>query len=109
MSEEIQIREFDVADYLKTDELIEAFLQDSKNEGEEAFLEALPIIARAKAMTQLAETLQLPRENIVELFKHDTKPTLETLNTILSQMNIEVDNHIFSTQINKHEVINTSL
>ncbi len=78
--EDFEVSEFDVADYLKTDEDIRGFLKAAAEDGtEEDFLHALSTAARAKGMAQIAEETGLTRTSLYKSLRPESKPRFDTI------------------------------
>ena len=78
----ISTTKWNSADYLKTDEDIQAYLDACLEEAanDPAFiLHALGIIARAKNMSQLARDTGLTREGLYKALSSDGKPSFATV------------------------------
>ena len=78
----ISTTKWDSADYLKTDEEIQAYLDACLEEAADdpAFiLHALGIIARAKNMSQLARDTGLTREGLYKALSSDGNPSFATV------------------------------
>ncbi len=76
-----QTTEFDVAEHLRTDEEIEAYLEACFEDPEvdAAFIaKALGDIARAKGMSQVARDAGLSRESLYKALSGDRSPEFET-------------------------------
>jgi probable addiction module antidote protein len=74
-------KKFDVVDYLKTEEEIEAYLNAFFEEGDYKFLPvALANIARArKAMTSAAKAAGVSRTNLYQSLSEEGHPAFETI------------------------------
>jgi len=90
MVEKYGITTFDVAEYLDSEEVIQAYLSQIIADGDhDEFLQALGDIARARSITELAAKTGLGRENLYKVFSGNTKPRFETVLKILKALNIE--------------------
>ena len=59
----VELRRFDAAEYLNSDEAVEAFLQDALDSNEPVEIaEALVVIARAKGLTSVTEAAGLSQD-----------------------------------------------
>ncbi|WP_439240161.1 addiction module antidote protein [Lonepinella sp. BR2474] len=91
LKENIETREFDVAEFLDNEETINAYLAESLASGDQAeFLEALSDVARARGMTQLANETGIARESLYKALNGTTKPRFETILRILNALNIQL-------------------
>jgi probable addiction module antidote protein len=74
-----KITDFDLADMLKTDVAIEAFLADAFETGDARHIaSALGVVARAKGMSRIARETGLAREQLYKSLSEAGNPTLET-------------------------------
>ncbi len=71
--------DFDVADYLKTEEDIAAYLEASAEEGDiSTMAAALGAVARARNLSQLARDTGMTREGLYKALSPDGNPSLAT-------------------------------
>ncbi|WP_439243761.1 addiction module antidote protein [Lonepinella sp. BR2474] len=90
MVEKYGITNFDVAEYLDSEEMIQCYLSHIIADGDhDEFLQALGDIARARSIADLSEKTGLARENLYKVFSGNTKPRFETVLKILKALNIE--------------------
>lgn len=90
MIEKYGIKDFDVTEHLKNDELIALYLADVLKDGtDQEFIEALNDVARAKGMNELAKKAGIGRESLYQTLSSQ-KPRFETIRKILSALNIEL-------------------
>lgn len=78
----IKTSRWNSAEYLKTDEDIEAYFEACLEEGGDDpvfLLHALGVIARAKNMSQLARDTGLTREGLYKALAEDGNPTFATV------------------------------
>ncbi|MDR2716737.1 MAG: putative addiction module antidote protein [Treponema sp.] len=77
----LKTKKFDVVDYLKTEEEIEAYLNAYFEDGDYKYLPlALADIARArKAMTSAAKAAGVSRTNLYQSLSEDGHPAFETI------------------------------
>lgn len=87
----IKISKFDVADYLDSEELIIEYLKVSMEESNDAFINALATVARAKGIAKLAEDTGLGRESLYKTLRPGAKPRLETINKVLHSLGIRLE------------------
>lgn len=88
--EDVQISDWDTAEFLDSDEMITEYLQASMENGNEAFLNALSVVARAKGMTDLAQKTGLARESIYKALRPESKPRYETIAKIMSGLGLKL-------------------
>lgn len=82
---------FDAAEYLDSEEMIAAYLNDAAATGdEELFLSAIADIARARSMTKLAKDSGLGRESLYKSLRPGAKPRFDTVNTIMRAMGLKL-------------------
>lgn len=74
-----QFSRYDTADYLNTEEDIEAYLEACSEENDPALMAAaLGAVARARNMSQLARDTGLTREGLYKALSADGNPSLAT-------------------------------
>jgi len=82
---------FDVADYLKTDEDIKLFLQESLKEGTMSdFIHALNTAARAKGMTEVAKKAGVTRASLYKSLSETGNPRFETIAKIVESFGCKI-------------------
>jgi len=75
----MEIKDFDAADYLKTDEDIQGFLAETLREGTASdYLHALNTAARAKGMRETAKKAGISRESLYRSLSSDN-PRFDTV------------------------------
>lgn len=86
----IEISRFDVADYLDSEEMINAYLNETLEEGTPAeFVKALNTVARAKKMRHIAEKSGIGRTTLYRSLQSD-KPRFETLAKVLDALGLRL-------------------
>jgi len=76
--------DFDPAEMLNSDEVIELFLAEAMETGDAKFIaSALGTVARAKGMTKIARETGLAREHLYKSLSENGNPTLETTLAVL--------------------------
>ncbi len=86
-----ELDEFDPAEYLDTPEAIQAYIDEAAQTGDAAFItESLGVVARAKGMTELAETTGLSRESLYRSLSNKGNPSLKSLLPILNALNLSI-------------------
>lgn len=74
------MREFDVAEYLDSEEMIAAYLSSILEDGDtEEFIAALGDVARAKGISELSEKTGLGRESLYKTLSGNSKPRFDTV------------------------------
>lgn len=89
----IKLSRWDTAEYLKTEQDIQAYLEAVLEEGgdDPAFiLHALGVIARAKNMSQLAREAGLSREGLYKALSNQGNPTLSTVTKIAKALGLQI-------------------
>ncbi|ARU64462.1 putative addiction module antidote protein [Histophilus somni] len=92
MSEQnnIEVTDFDAAEFLENDELIALYLAETlKNGNDEEFIQALNTVARAKGMNDIAKKAGIARESLYQTLSSN-KPRFETVRKILNALNIDL-------------------
>jgi len=82
---------FDVAEMLKTDEMVALFLDEAFKSGDAAYIaHSLGIAARAKSMMQVAKDSGLNREHLYRSFSEQGNPTLRSLLAVIQAMGLQL-------------------
>jgi probable addiction module antidote protein len=82
---------YDPADYLKSEQAIAAFLNDFLEEGDSAMIaEALGIAARARGMTEVANSSGIARESLYKALRADSQPRLDTILKVMKAFGIRL-------------------
>ena len=83
----INIRPFDVAEHLETDNDIWEFLAEVLATGTTAdFIHALNTAARAKGMTEVAKQAGVTRASLYKSLSADSNPRFETISKIVEAL-----------------------
>ena len=94
MSEKIKIAdlsEFDLAEYLKTDEDVAQYLTMVLEENDGAELtHALGVIARARGMTEVARASGLTREALYKALRSSSQPRFETITRVCAALCVKL-------------------
>jgi len=86
------ISEFNLSDYLDSDEAISEYLTQVLNDGDmKEFLRALSYIAKAKGMTEVSKESGLSRPSLYKMLSADAKPRFETVLKVLDTLNIKLE------------------
>lgn len=86
---DLEVSEFDAAEYLKDEETIAAYLNALLEEGgTELFLEGIKDVAKARGMTQLAKDTGLGRESLYKSLSKGKRPQHETVSRILNGLGV---------------------
>jgi len=85
------ITEFDLADYLDSEEMIAEYLSQVLAEGDtEELLQAIGHVAKARGMTQIAKDTGLGRESLYKAFAPGAKPRFETVLKVMNALGVEL-------------------
>ncbi|SFV66797.1 FIG045511: hypothetical antitoxin (to FIG022160: hypothetical toxin) [hydrothermal vent metagenome] len=85
------LTDFDIADYLDSQEAISEYLSQVLADGDtNELLVALGQIARAKGMTEIAKKTGLGRESLYKNFQEGTKPKFETIVKVLDAFGVRL-------------------
>jgi probable addiction module antidote protein len=83
--------DFDVSDYLDSDEMIAEFLAAAmEDDNPEVFIAALGHIAKAKGMTEIARESGLGRESLYKALKAGSKLRYDTVQKVLSALGVRL-------------------
>jgi probable addiction module antidote protein len=87
----VELRPFDAANYLETEEDILYYLEAAM-EGNDAkhIASALGDVARSKGMTEIAKKAGLGRQALYNALSENGNPTLETLISVLKALGLEL-------------------
>ena len=89
----VKLTRYDTAEYLKSDEDIQAYLDAVLEEGGDDpryIIHALGIIARAKNMSQLARDTGLSREGLYKALSEEGNPTFATVTKIAKALGLQI-------------------
>jgi len=94
MSEKIKVSElpeFDMAEQLKTEEDIAAYLTLVLEEGDASELaHALGVAAKARGMTEIARKSGLSREALYKALRPNAKPRFDTVNRVCAALGVRL-------------------
>lgn len=83
--------DFDMAEYIKTEEDIAAYLTLVIEEGNASELaHALGIAARARGMSQIAEMSGLTREALYKALRPNAHPRFDTINRVCAALGVRL-------------------
>ena len=86
-----ELTEFDLAEYLDSDEAIAEYLSQVLDDGDnEEFLRAIGYVAKAKGMAEIAKKTGLGRESLYKAFKPNAKPRFETVMQVMKALNLNL-------------------
>jgi len=85
------IRDFDISDYLDSEERIAGYLSAVlEEEDPQTFIAALAHVAKARGMTQIAKDSGLGRESLYKALREGSKLRYETVQKILSALGVQL-------------------
>ncbi len=73
-----------------SDASIVDYLDQAQNQGTDAFLDALSVVARAKGLEKIANDAGLNRISLYRSLKAGSKPRYETINSVLNSMGLSI-------------------
>ncbi len=86
-----EITQFDVSEYLDTEEKIADYLTSIIADNDwELLLRAIGNVAKARGMTKIAKDTGLGRESLYKAFNSSTQPKFDTVIRVLNAMNISI-------------------
>lgn len=89
----VRISRYDTAEYLKSGDDIQAYLDavlDECDEDPAYIIQALGIIARAKNMSRLARDTGLSREGLYKALSEEGNPTFATVTKIAKALGLKI-------------------
>lgn len=87
----MELRPFDPARYLKTEEDIFYFLEAAMEGGDPKHIaSALGVAARSRGMSEIARKAGLGRQALYAALSENGNPTLETLTSVLTALGLEL-------------------
>jgi probable addiction module antidote protein len=86
-----KITDFDVSEYLDTEESIASYLSSIIEESDpQLLLAAISDIAKARGMAKIANDSGLGRESLYKALKPDSKPRFETILKVLNSLGVKI-------------------
>lgn len=86
-----KLTQFDVVDYLQTEQEIAEYLAVVLEENDpDAFIEALGTVARARSMREIAEKTGLNRESLYKALKSESSPRFETIAKVVNALGLKL-------------------
>ena len=86
-----KITNFDVSEYLDSEEMIAAYLSSIIEDNDwDLLIQAIGHVAKARGMTKIAEDTGLGRESLYKSFSQNAQPRFETVMKVLSAMHIKI-------------------
>jgi probable addiction module antidote protein len=87
----IEARPYDSAEYLDTDEAVEAYLDEAFQDGNPALIRhALRTAARAKGMTALAREIGMTREGLYKALGESGNPSFDAVARLVQAMGLRL-------------------
>ena len=87
----MKIKNFDVVDFLGSDEAIIEYLNAALEEGDsDFFVKAVGDVARAKGMMKVAKTTGLGRQNLYRSLSRGGNPRVGTLFKVLDALDVRL-------------------
>lgn len=88
---QIETREFDIQNYLKTPEQQAAYIEAALEENDPGFLaKALGDVARARGMTQVAKDAGVTREALYRALSETGDPRLSTFMGVMNALGLKL-------------------
>ena len=85
------LKRFDAADYLDSEEMIAEYLSASlEDENPDVFLAAIADVAKARGMTAIANSTGLGRESLYKALAPGAKPRYETIMKVLHGLGVKL-------------------
>ena len=86
-----EVREYDTANYLDSEEIIAEYLNAALDDGNpDLLLMALGNIAKARGMTQVAKSTGLGRESLYKSLSAGSKPQYETVVKVINALGLKL-------------------
>jgi probable addiction module antidote protein len=91
MTVALELKRYDSADYLNSDEAQSEYLSLAFESGEEALIKkALSTVARARGMAEVAKDANLSRQGLYKSLSESGDPRLSTLLGVLKALGMQV-------------------
>lgn len=86
-----EITDFEVADYLDSEEMIATYLSEILADGDQdELLSAIGEVARARGMSELAKASGLGRESLYKALRPGAAPRFDTLRKVLAALGVNL-------------------
>jgi probable addiction module antidote protein len=86
-----ELKRFDAAEHLDSDEAIAEYLSIVLEENDpDALIHALGTIARARGMTQIAKDAGLGRESLYKALKEGASPRFDTIYRVIQALGVKL-------------------
>jgi len=87
----IKLYPHDTAEYLDSEEIIEAYINSALETNDSAYIaKALGVVARARKMHKIAEKTDLSREQLYRSLSEQGNPTLKTILAVLKALGLDL-------------------
>ncbi len=87
----MEIKKFDPAEYLDSDEAIAAYMTEALETGDPAFMaDALGVVARARGMSEVARRAGLSRESLYRALSPDGNPEFATGMRVMQALGLKL-------------------
>ena len=87
----MSLKQFDVVDFLDSDEAMVEYLNAALEEQDPAFFaKAIGDVARARGMTAIAEASGVGRQSLYRALSSDGNPRLDTLFRVLATLDLRL-------------------
>ena len=87
----IRVKEFDPSAYLDNDEVIAEYLTAAlEDSNPDVFLSAVRNVAKARGMSEIAESTGLGRESLYKAFAPGAKPRYDTVLKVLQSLGVRL-------------------
>lgn len=85
--QKLGVEELDTAEYLKSDEACEAYLNEMlKSENAELIVYALGVVARAKGMMEIAKKTGCSRTSLYKALSKNSRPEFKTVYNVIKEL-----------------------
>lgn len=87
----IRLKEFDLSAYLDNDEVIAEYFTAALEDGNpDVFLSAVGNVAKARGMSEIAQSTGLGRESLYKAFTPGAKPRYDTVLKVLQSLGVKL-------------------
>ena len=87
----VRVKEFDPSAYLDNDQVIAEYLTAALEDGDpDVFLSAVGNVAKARGMSEIAESTGLGRESLYKAFAPGAKPRYDTVLKVLQSLGVRL-------------------
>ena len=87
----IRVKKFDPSAYLDNDEVIAEYLTAAlEDSNPDVFLSAVGTVAKARGMSEIAESTGLGRESLYKAFAPGAKPRYDTVLKVLQSLGVRL-------------------